>query len=152
MTGGWVRAPSVSPPRSPPPTPVAASCSSPIWVARCSAPGRYLPTSTRGQRDNRSNSWTHPLSREPLRQRSPPAPDSTSPPSRPPPKRLAMSESSEDQRVAPAERTVMLGRHLHARPAGQVAQLAAKHQTTAIELGAGDRKANARTGLAVRSL
>ena len=63
-----------------------------------------------------------------------------------------MSESSEDQRVAPAERTVVLGRHLHARPAGQVAQLAAKHQTTAIELVAGDRKANARSVLAVMSL
>jgi phosphotransferase system HPr (HPr) family protein len=63
-----------------------------------------------------------------------------------------MPESSEDHQIDPAERTVVLGRHLHARPAGQVAQLAAKHQTTAIELVAGDRNANARSVLAVMSL
>jgi phosphocarrier protein HPr len=50
------------------------------------------------------------------------------------------------------ERRVVLGRHLHARPAGQVAQAAARHRTSSIELGAGDRNANARSVLAVMGL
>jgi phosphotransferase system HPr (HPr) family protein len=49
------------------------------------------------------------------------------------------------------ERTVTLGRDLHARPAGQVAQAAARCQAT-IELSAGDRSANARSVLAVMAL
>ncbi|HEU4425948.1 MAG TPA: HPr family phosphocarrier protein [Pilimelia sp.] len=53
---------------------------------------------------------------------------------------------------APAERTVLLPKHLHARPAGQVAQAAARHQTTTIELIAGARRANARSVLAVMAL
>jgi phosphotransferase system HPr (HPr) family protein len=64
-----------------------------------------------------------------------------------------MSANSEDQPAdTPAERIVVLGRHLHARPAGQVSQLAAKHQQTVIELLAGDRNASARSVLAVMGL
>ena len=51
-----------------------------------------------------------------------------------------------------AERTVVLPKHLHARPAGQVAQAAARHPATTIELVAGDRRANARSVLAVLGL
>ena len=53
---------------------------------------------------------------------------------------------------APVERTVVLPKHLHARPAGQIAQAAARHQTTTIELIAGTRRANARSVLAVMAL
>jgi phosphotransferase system HPr (HPr) family protein len=53
---------------------------------------------------------------------------------------------------APFERTVVLLKHLHARPAGQIAQAAARHQTTTIELVAGTRRANARSVLAVMAL
>jgi phosphocarrier protein HPr len=64
-----------------------------------------------------------------------------------------MSASSEPQRVADvAERAVVLTKHLHARPAGQVAQAAARHHATTIELVAGDRRANARSVLAVMAL
>jgi phosphocarrier protein HPr len=49
-------------------------------------------------------------------------------------------------------RTVVLPKHLHARPAGQVAQTAARSQETTIELAAGDRSANARSVLAVMAL
>ena len=64
-----------------------------------------------------------------------------------------MSANSEHQQAdTPVERTVELGRHLHARPAGQVSQLAAKHQQTVIELLAGDRNASARSVLAVMGL
>jgi phosphocarrier protein HPr len=51
-----------------------------------------------------------------------------------------------------AERTVVLPKHLHARPAGQIAQAAARHQETTIELVAGDRRTNARSVLAVMGL
>ena len=51
-----------------------------------------------------------------------------------------------------AERVVVLPKHLHARPAGQVAQAAARHPATTIELVAGDRRANARSVLAVMAL
>jgi phosphotransferase system HPr (HPr) family protein len=50
------------------------------------------------------------------------------------------------------ERVVVLPKHLHARPAGQVAQTAARHPATTIELVAGDRRANARSVLAVMGL
>jgi phosphocarrier protein HPr len=68
-----------------------------------------------------------------------------------------MSANSEHQQAdtpveRTVERTVVLGRHLHARPAGQVSQVAAKHQQTAIDLVAGDRKASARSVLAVMGL
>ena len=49
-------------------------------------------------------------------------------------------------------RVVLLPKHLHARPAGQVAQLAARHQPNAVELVAGERRANARSVLAVMGL
>jgi phosphocarrier protein HPr len=52
----------------------------------------------------------------------------------------------------PVERTVVLPKHLHARPAGQIAQAAARHQTTTIDLVAGARRANARSVLAVMAL
>jgi phosphocarrier protein HPr len=52
----------------------------------------------------------------------------------------------------PAELTVVLPKHLHARPAGQLAQAAARHQGTTIELTAGTRRANARSVLAVMGL
>ena len=65
-----------------------------------------------------------------------------------------MSASSE-ARTFPddvAERTVVLPKHLHARPAGQVAQTAARHPETTIDLAAGSRRANARSVLAVMGL
>jgi phosphotransferase system HPr (HPr) family protein len=48
-------------------------------------------------------------------------------------------------------RTVALAHDLHARPAGQVAQAAARHDAT-VELVAGAKRANARSVLAVMSL
>ena len=65
-----------------------------------------------------------------------------------------MSASSEAHRFADdvAERTVVLPKHLHARPAGQVAQAAARHPETTIDLLAGTRRANARSVLAVMGL
>jgi phosphotransferase system HPr (HPr) family protein len=62
-----------------------------------------------------------------------------------------MSASSE--RLAErAERIVVLPKHLHARPAGLVAQAAARRQPTTIELIAGAKRANARGVLAVMAL
>jgi phosphotransferase system HPr (HPr) family protein len=52
----------------------------------------------------------------------------------------------------PEQRTVVLPKHLHARPAGQVAQAAARNPATTIELAAGTRHANARSVLAVMAL
>ena len=65
-----------------------------------------------------------------------------------------MSASSEARQIADeiAERIVTLPHHLHARPAGRVAQAAARHPDTTIELVAGDRRANARSVLAVMGL
>ena len=64
-----------------------------------------------------------------------------------------MSANSEARHtVDEAVRVVVLSKHLHARPAGQLAQLAARHQPTAIELVAGDRRVNARSVLAVMGL
>jgi len=51
-----------------------------------------------------------------------------------------------------ARRLVVLPKHLHARPAGQVAQVAARHRDAVIELVAGERRANARSVLAVMGL
>jgi len=53
---------------------------------------------------------------------------------------------------ANSERSVVLAKHLHARPAGQVAQAAARYPDTTIELLAGERSANARSILAVMGL
>jgi phosphotransferase system HPr (HPr) family protein len=53
---------------------------------------------------------------------------------------------------ASSETVVVLSRDLHARPAGQVSQLAARYPDTAIELVAGERRANARSVLAVMAL
>jgi phosphotransferase system HPr (HPr) family protein len=50
------------------------------------------------------------------------------------------------------EQTVVLPKHLHARPAGQVARAAAGFADTAIELANGDRSADARSILAVMAL
>jgi len=51
---------------------------------------------------------------------------------------------------------VVLAKHLHARPAGQVARVAARYaaryQAGTIELAAGSRRANARSVLAVMAL
>ena len=65
-----------------------------------------------------------------------------------------MSASSEAHQFADeaAERTVILPKHLHARPAGQVAQVAGRHADTTIDLAAGNRHANARSVLAVMGL
>ncbi len=62
--------------------------------------------------------------------------------------------ASSDPRPATGviQRVVVLPKHLHARPAGQVAQAAAGHQATTIDLVAGDRRANARSVLAVMAL
>lgn len=51
-----------------------------------------------------------------------------------------------------ARRLVVLPKHLHARPAGQVARVAARHGSATIELVAGERRANARSVLAVMRL
>jgi phosphotransferase system HPr (HPr) family protein len=45
-----------------------------------------------------------------------------------------------------------LTKHLHARPAGQVAVLSSRHPGTTIELAAGGRRVNARSVLAVMGL
>ncbi|MGH8909180.1 MAG: HPr family phosphocarrier protein [Egibacteraceae bacterium] len=50
-----------------------------------------------------------------------------------------------------AVRVVVLRKHLHARPAAQVARAAARHHAT-ITLTAGGRRADARSVLAVMSL
>jgi phosphocarrier protein HPr len=65
-----------------------------------------------------------------------------------------MSASSEAHQFADqtAERTVILPKHLHARPAGQVAQAAARYPDITIDLAAGSRRANARSVLAVMGL
>ena len=64
-----------------------------------------------------------------------------------------MSASSEACRPVDAVvRVVVLPKHLHARPAGQLAQLAARHLPNAVELVAGERRANARSVLAVMGL
>jgi phosphocarrier protein HPr len=70
-----------------------------------------------------------------------------------------MPASSEPRQVAEhqqatdaVERIVVLPKHLHARPAGQIAQAAARHPATTIELNAGGRRANARSVLAVMAL
>jgi phosphotransferase system HPr (HPr) family protein len=64
-----------------------------------------------------------------------------------------MPASSEPHRqTGVAERAVVLPKHLHARPAGQVAQAAARHHPTTVELAAGDRNANARSVLAIMAL
>ncbi len=69
-----------------------------------------------------------------------------------------MPTSSEPRETGPrqepfaVERLVMLRKHLHARPAGQVAQAAARQPDTVIELVAGERRANARSILAVLAL
>jgi phosphotransferase system HPr (HPr) family protein len=70
-----------------------------------------------------------------------------------------MPASSEPRQVAEAqhatdsvERIVILPKHLHARPAGQIARAAARHPGTTIELNAGHRQANARSVLAVMGL
>jgi phosphotransferase system HPr (HPr) family protein len=64
-----------------------------------------------------------------------------------------MSANSEAWHAVDAvDRVVVLPKHLHARPAGQIAQLAARCQPTAIELVAGERRANARSVLAVMGL
>jgi phosphotransferase system HPr (HPr) family protein len=70
-----------------------------------------------------------------------------------------MSASSEPRRVDGSahpndavERVVILPKHLHARPAGQIAQAAVRNPATTIELHAGQRHANARSVLAVMGL
>lgn len=68
-----------------------------------------------------------------------------------------MSASSEpsaapDTTIELAKRTVVLPKHLHARPAGQIAQAAARNRETTIELISGERRANARSVLAVMGL
>ena len=60
-----------------------------------------------------------------------------------------MPPSSDPEVV---ERAVILRKPLHARPAGQLAQLAGKHKETTIELVAGPKKANARSVLAVMAM
>ncbi len=53
---------------------------------------------------------------------------------------------------ASSEQIVVLPKHLHARPAGQVAQAAARFASTTIELVAEGRTADARSILAVMGL
>jgi phosphotransferase system HPr (HPr) family protein len=53
---------------------------------------------------------------------------------------------------ASSERLVVLGRHLHARPAGEVVRAAAACPGTAVELVLDGRSADARSVLAVMAL
>jgi phosphotransferase system HPr (HPr) family protein len=59
-----------------------------------------------------------------------------------------MSANSE---TVSSERIVTLPVHLHARPAGRIAKAAARYDAT-VEVVAGDRRANARSVLAVMAL
>ncbi len=54
--------------------------------------------------------------------------------------------------VAVEERSVLLPKQLHARPAGEVAQVAARNRGTTIELIHGEKRVNARSVLAVMAL
>jgi phosphocarrier protein HPr len=67
----------------------------------------------------------------------------------------ASSEPRQDasglERVA-VEREVVLPKHLHARPAGLLAQAVARRPETLVELVAGERRANARSILTVLAL
>jgi phosphotransferase system HPr (HPr) family protein len=53
---------------------------------------------------------------------------------------------------ASSERTVVLGQHLHARPAGEVVRAAAACPDTTVELLSDGRSADARSILAVMAL
>jgi phosphotransferase system HPr (HPr) family protein len=65
-----------------------------------------------------------------------------------------MSVSSEAHQFADevADRIVILPKHLHARPAGQVAQAAARYAEAEVGLAAASRHVNARSVLAVMGL
>ena len=65
-----------------------------------------------------------------------------------------MSASSNTHRIADdaVERAIILPKHLHARPAGQVAQAAGRHRETTIHLTASHRRVNARSILAILGL
>jgi phosphotransferase system HPr (HPr) family protein len=52
----------------------------------------------------------------------------------------------------PVERAVVLPKHLHARPAGQIAQAAARRRPASIEIVAGSRRASAASILALLGL
>ena len=60
--------------------------------------------------------------------------------------------ASSERAAAVAERVVVLPAHLHARPAGQVAQAAGGLSGTTVELVADGRTADARSILAVMGL
>jgi phosphotransferase system HPr (HPr) family protein len=53
---------------------------------------------------------------------------------------------------ASSERVVVLGRHLHARPAGEVVRAAAARPDTSVELLVDERNADARSILAIMAL
>ncbi|HET8683281.1 MAG TPA: HPr family phosphocarrier protein [Micromonosporaceae bacterium] len=61
-----------------------------------------------------------------------------------------MPASSEP--ATTVEQVVTLPKHLHARPAGQVVQAAARYPDTTVELSKDGRTANARSILAVMGL
>ena len=61
-----------------------------------------------------------------------------------------MPASSEP--ATTVEQTVVLPQHLHARPAGLIAQAAARYPQTTIEIVADGRRADARSILAVMAL
>jgi phosphotransferase system HPr (HPr) family protein len=63
----------------------------------------------------------------------------------------ANSEPASDDADA-VLRIVVLPKHLHARPAGKIAQAASRHPATTVELHNGHRKANARSVLGVMGL
>ena len=50
------------------------------------------------------------------------------------------------------ERSVLLPKHLHARPAGEIAQAAARNKGTTIEIIYNGKRVNARSVLAVMAL
>jgi phosphotransferase system HPr (HPr) family protein len=60
--------------------------------------------------------------------------------------------ADSEQVPASSEQVVVLPKHLHARPAGQVAQAAARYADTTIELFGDGRSADARSILAVLGL
>jgi phosphocarrier protein HPr len=64
-----------------------------------------------------------------------------------------MSAGPEARPMAePVERAVVLPKHLHARPAGQIAQAAARYRPTSIEVVVGTRRASAASILALLGL
>ena len=76
----------------------------------------------------------------------------SSEPASPEPASPEPTSAESGQAAGAVLRTVVLPKHLHARPAGKIAQAASRHPATTVELHNGHRKANARSVLSVMSL